>query len=128
MCFSKKEECINFIKITNRKGLISSSLFFVPIIKISFYFFSDVNFVWFVCFFLLLTIFFSAQRARPRISIPPLNLKGWTSGECNENYVQRFFYRILNIIKMMFKGLLKLKFVDLHIYEHNKNDVHKYNL
>lgn len=79
-------------------------------------------------FFLLLTIFFSAQRARPRISIPPLNLKGWTSGECNENYVQRFFNRIMNIIKMMFKGLLKLKFVDLNIYEHNKNDVHKYNL
>ncbi len=34
----------------------------------------------------------------------------------------------MNIIKMMFKGLLKLKFVDLNIYEHNKNDVHKYNL
>lgn len=85
-----------------------------------------MNFVRFDCFWLL-TIFFSAQRARPRISIPPLNLKGWTSGKCNENDVQRFFCRIMNIIKMMFKGLLKLKFVDRNIYEHNKNDVQRYN-
>ena len=28
---------------------------------------------------------------------------------------------------MMFKGLLKLKFVDRNIYEHNKNDVQRYN-
>lgn len=31
----------------------------------------------------------------------------------------------MNIIKMMFKGVLKLKFVDLNIYEHNKNDVQR---
>ena len=49
--FSNAIGFINFIKITNRKGLISSSLFFVPIIKFPFYFFSDMDFVRLVCFF-----------------------------------------------------------------------------